>query len=70
MKKMEALKLIEEQITPCNSCYKDHRKKAAERILNALLKAGFLPPRYMEFRKMTKDGQGCLMLSKYRFEDE
>lgn len=44
MKRSEMLRLIEETISPCNSTYKDHRVKAANRILDAIEEAGMQPP--------------------------
>jgi hypothetical protein len=44
MKRSEMLSIIEEAIAPCNSCYKEHREKAAKRILDAIEEKGMLPP--------------------------
>lgn len=46
MKRSKMLKLIEEVVKPCNSCYKEHREATAERMLAAVEEAGMLPPPY------------------------
>lgn len=38
MKREEILKAIEEVISPCNSCYKEHRERCAKRVLQVVEK--------------------------------
>ena len=45
MQRSKMLKIIENEISPCNSTYKKHRQDAAERILSTIEKSGMLPPR-------------------------
>ena len=45
MTREQMLELIENSISPCNSTYKDHRKKTANRVLEVIEDAGMLPPK-------------------------
>lgn len=67
MTKTDALKLIEGVIRPCNATYKKHREEAAERILEALLDAGFKPPAR---KKLMMQGDGIYYETVYDWEGD